>query len=76
MGMDESHIKICSLIWGMCVKKNPPSIWLTINPANTHDPMAQVLCGEDINLDNFDVFDRHPSAAAIATDLYAQSEVL
>lgn len=73
MGTDESRIKVRSLIWGMSVKKNPPSIWLTINPADTQDPVAQVLCGEDINLDNFDAIDRRPSSAAIAADPYASA---
>ena len=53
MGTDESCIKIGSYIWGMCIRKGPPSIWLTLNPADTHDPIAQVFCGNDINLDNF-----------------------
>ena len=57
LGTDESRIKIHSLIWGMCVKKNPPLFWLTINPADTQDPIMQVLCGKDINLDNFDATD-------------------
>ncbi len=71
MGTDESRIKIRSLIWGMCIKKNPPSIWLTINPADTQDPIAQVLCGEDIDLDNFTARDHRPSDTAIAADPYA-----
>ena len=53
MGTDELRIKICSLIWGMCMMKNPPSIWLTINLADTQDPIAQVLCGQEIDLDHF-----------------------
>ena len=71
MGTDESRIKIRSFIWGMCVLKNPPSIWLTINPADIQDPVAQVLCGEDFDLDNFDAFDLQPSATAIAADPFA-----
>lgn len=70
MGTDESRIRIRSLIWGMCVKKNPPSIWLTINPADTQDPVAQVLCGEAFDLDHFDAFDLRPSDIAIASDPY------
>ena len=73
MGTDELRIKIRSLIWGMCIKKNPPSIWLTINPADTQDPIAQVLCGEDIDLDNFTARDHRPSDTAIAADPYAAS---
>ena len=57
LGTDELRIKIRSLIWGMCVKKNPPSLWLTFNPADTQDPIMQVLCGKDINLDHFNATD-------------------
>ena len=71
MGTDESRVKIRSLIWGMCIMKNPPSIWLTINPADIQDPIAQVLCDEDFDLDNFDAFDLRPSPTAIAADPYA-----
>jgi hypothetical protein len=71
MGTDESCIKICSRIWGMCVKKNPPSIWLTINPADTQDPIAQVLMGCNIDLNQFDAMDLQQSAAVIASDPYA-----
>ncbi len=28
-------------------------MWLTINPNDTHDPVAQVIAGEDIDLDDF-----------------------
>ena len=55
----------------MCVIKGPPSLWLTINPADTQDPIAQVLCDQEINLDRFDTFDLKPSDTAIANDPYA-----
>ena len=71
VGTDESRIKIRSLIWGMCVKKGPPSIWLTINPADTQDPIARVLCDEQINLDNFNALDHTPCSTSIANDPYA-----
>ena len=71
MGTNESCLKIRSLIWGMCVKKGPPSIWLTINPADTQDPIAQLFCGQEIDLDNFLAHDHRPSGAAIAADPYA-----
>jgi hypothetical protein len=53
VGTDESCIKIHSLIWGMCMMKNPPSIWLTINHLDMQDLIAQVLCGQEIDLDHF-----------------------
>ncbi len=73
MGTDESRIKIRSLIWGMCIKKNPPLIWLTINPADTQDPVALVLCGENINLDNFCALDHRPADVMISSDPYASA---
>ena len=57
----------------MCIKKNPPSLWLTINPADTQDPIAQVLCREDINLDSFCAIDNHANAASVAADPFASA---
>ena len=71
MGTDELWIKICSLIWGMCMMKNPPSIWLTINLADTQDPIAQVLSGQEIDLDHFAKLDEWLSEATITLDPYA-----
>lgn len=73
MGTDESRVKIRSRIWGMCMMKNPPSIWLTINPADMQDPIAQVLTGWDIDLDHFDKFDDHFSPNAVASDPFASA---
>jgi hypothetical protein len=73
MGTDESRIKIRSYIWGMCIKKNPPSIWLTINPADTQDPIAQVLTGQDINLDNFCASDYSLVDSTVTNDPYTSA---
>lgn len=70
MGTDESRTKVRSYIWGMTMMKNPPSLWITINPMDTHDPVVQVcvqvivaehssffffvFSGQEINLDDFD----------------------
>jgi hypothetical protein len=32
---------------------NPPTLWITINPADTQDPIAQVFARVEIDLDNF-----------------------
>lgn len=53
MGTDESRIKIRGQIKGMNMMKGPPSLWITINPSDTGDPIAQVFAGEDIDMDNF-----------------------
>src|ERR1700761_3030575 len=73
MGTDESRIKIRALIWGMCIKKGPPSIWLTINPADTQDPIAQVLSGHDADLDNFNELDHELCDSSVTTDPYASA---
>ena len=73
MGTDESRIRIRALIWGICMMRGPPSIWLTINPADTQDPIAQVLSGQDIDLDHFVKLDHQPSDVAIASDPYASA---
>ena len=73
MGTDESRTKIRSYIWGMCIKKNPPSIWLTINPADTQDPIAQVLTGQDIDLDHFMAQDYSLVDSSVTNDPYASA---
>jgi hypothetical protein len=52
-GSDESRISLRGKIWGTNLLHNPPSVWVTINPADTQDPIAQVLAGAEIDLDNF-----------------------
>jgi hypothetical protein len=53
MGTDESRVKIRGQIKGMCIMKGPPSLWITINPSDTGDPIAQVFAGEKIDMDRF-----------------------
>jgi hypothetical protein len=73
-GTDESRTSIRSQIWGMSVMKGPPSLWITINPTDTHDPIAQVFTGAEIDLDKFNS-DSGPNASEhavrIANDPYA-----
>ncbi|KIO05383.1 hypothetical protein M404DRAFT_141331, partial [Pisolithus tinctorius Marx 270] len=40
-------------IWATSVMLNPPSLWLTINPYDLHDPIAQIFTGEHIDMDKF-----------------------
>ena len=42
-----------SQIWGSCLWLRPPSLWLTINPMDYEDPIAQVFAGEDIDMNAF-----------------------
>lgn len=76
-GTDESRLSMRSQIWSTNLIKNLPSIWMTINPADTHDPIAQVLTGADIDLDNYVSTmsaDTNGRAVNIARDPYAAAE--
>jgi hypothetical protein len=76
-GSDESRISIRSKIWGTNLLHNPPTLWITINPSDTQDPIAQVMAGADIDLDQFcktagpDGADR---ASNMASDPYAAAK--
>ena len=76
-GSDESRISVRGKIWGTNLLHNPPSLWVTINPADTQDPIAQVMAGADIDLDSFcntagpDSTDR---AMNMASDPYASAK--
>ena len=75
-GSDESRISIRGKIWGTNLLHNPPSIWVTINPADMQDPIAQVLAGADIDLDDFCNTagpDGNDRAMNIASDPYASA---
>ena len=52
-GTDEARLHVRSKIWGTNLIFNPPMIWITVNPADTQDPIAQVFAGVEIDLDNF-----------------------
>ena len=52
-GTDESRSSLRSKIWSTNLIFNPFSLWITINPADIQDPIAQVLCGAEIDLDKF-----------------------
>lgn len=77
MGTDESRIKIRRQIWSTIVMLGPPSLWITINPSDTNDPIAQVLAGSDIDLNNF-MPDSGPNSQTrsykMASDPHAASE--
>ena len=53
MGSDNSRASYCSEIWGTSLLLRPPSVWMTINPMDLHDPIAQIFCGENIDMDRF-----------------------
>ncbi|KAJ3574092.1 hypothetical protein NP233_g1995 [Leucocoprinus birnbaumii] len=76
-GSDESRVGIRRKIWGATALFGPPTIWLTVNPSDTHDPIVQFLAGEDIDLDNFDRTTGPSSserATNVAKDPYAAAQ--
>ncbi|KAG2029220.1 hypothetical protein BDR03DRAFT_936868 [Suillus americanus] len=54
VGSDNARAWYCGQMWGTCLCLHGPSLWMTINPSDTHDPIAQAFAGEIINLDDFD----------------------
>jgi hypothetical protein len=77
MGTDESRVGIRSKIWSLTAQIGPPSLWITLNPSDTGDPIAQVLTGADIDLDQF-IDALGPNATTrsnlIASDPYAAAK--
>jgi hypothetical protein len=53
IGSDSSRFRFRSQIWGTSVILGNPSLFLTVNLSDQHDPIAQYLLGEDVDLDNF-----------------------
>ena len=52
-GTNESRQHVRSKIWGTNLIFNLPALWITINPADMQDPIAQVFAGAEIDLDQF-----------------------
>ena len=77
MGSDQSRYQLRSQIWSTSIMFNPLTLWMTINPSDIHDPIAQVLAGDNINLDDLLALvgpDADKRAANIAADPYAAAK--
>ncbi|KAJ4494871.1 hypothetical protein C8J55DRAFT_415129, partial [Lentinula edodes] len=76
-GLNQNRVSVRSQVWSLCTMVNPPSLWLTINPSDVQNPIAQVFAGEDIDLDDFRT-DCGPNstrrALNIAKDPYAAAK--
>jgi Helitron helicase-like domain at N-terminus len=73
-GTDQARYQLRSQIWSTALYHGPPSVWMTINPSDLHDPILQVFAGEDIDLDHFIASagpDRKRRAQNVANDPYA-----
>lgn len=76
-GSDKSRASYCGQIWGTCLRLRGPSIWMTINPCDIHDPILQVLVGEEINMDKFDTMlgpNSNCRTSNVACDPYAAAK--
>ncbi|EAU83557.2 ATP-dependent DNA helicase PIF1 [Coprinopsis cinerea okayama7 len=76
-GTDESRKSIRGKVWGTNLIFNTPSLWITINPSDTHDPIAQVLFGESIDLNAFCNTagpDKEQRARNVASDPFASAQ--
>ena len=76
-GSDQARYRLRSEIWSTSAVLGPPSLWITINPSDLHDPIAQVFAGEEINMDEFLAHvgpDKDQRAKNIADDPYAAAK--
>ncbi|KAG8724803.1 hypothetical protein FRC09_013989 [Ceratobasidium sp. 395] len=53
MASGASRTQLRSQIYSAAIYFNQPTVWLTINPDDLHDPIAQIFAGEEIDMDNF-----------------------
>lgn len=76
MGTDPSRAAVRSQTWSTGLFFAPATLWVTINLADIHDPIAQLFAGEEIDMDQFNAMlgaaanDVH-RAQNIANDPYA-----
>ncbi|KAH7930556.1 hypothetical protein BV22DRAFT_1000478 [Leucogyrophana mollusca] len=76
-GSDNSRATYRGQIWGTSLILRGPVVWITINPSDTHDPVAQVFAGENIDMDQFFATggpDSDRRARNIARDPYAAAK--
>ena len=77
MGSNASKFHFKSQIWSMSISIGPPSLWVTTNPDDLHDPIMQVFTQEQINLDDFLGSlgsELHWRAQNVAQDLYTSAK--
>ena len=77
IGSDASRAALRPKIWGNSVVLGQPTIWATFNQAYEHDPVAQVIAGSDINLDDFNALlagSASDRGRTISSDPYASAK--
>lgn len=76
-GSDQTRYQLRSQIWATSIYLNPPSLWVTINPDDLHDPIPQIFAGQEIDLNAFLATlgpDKENRAKNIADDPYAAAK--
>ncbi|KAJ6518280.1 hypothetical protein C8R47DRAFT_960204, partial [Mycena vitilis] len=76
-GSNQARTSLRSQLWSTAVYMRPWNLWITINPIDIHDPIAQIFAGENIDLDNFIAGlgpDGGKRAQNIAADPYAAAK--
>ena len=76
-GTDQARYHLRSQLWSTSTVLGPPSLWITINPSDLHDPIAQIFAGEEIDMDRFMATlgpDKAGRAKNIADDPYAAAK--
>ncbi|KAG9318984.1 hypothetical protein JVU11DRAFT_1100 [Chiua virens] len=76
-GSDKMQASYQGQIWGTCLRLHGPSLWVTINPCDIHDPILQVFVGEEIDMDKFNNElgpDSLHRASNVARDPYAAAK--
>ncbi|KAI0085328.1 hypothetical protein BDY19DRAFT_896828, partial [Irpex rosettiformis] len=53
VGADSTRISIRPLIWSTSFAFGPANVWLTINPDDIHDPVAQYFVGNEVDMEAF-----------------------
>lgn len=71
-GTDSVRYRWRNSMWSTGVRFGPPSVWATINPDDLHDPLVQLLVGEEINMDRFyETLERGPDRTTRARNVAA-----
>ena len=73
-GSDKMRASYRGQVWETCLKLRGPSLWLTINPSDLHDPIVQLFAGKEIDMDDFNAKlgpDSSRRAANVAHNPYA-----
>ena len=76
-GSDVSRNRLHSQLWSTAIFLGPPSLWITINPCDLHDPIVQIFAGESVSMDHLRTTigpDKEQRARNVARDAYAAAK--